>query len=107
MELRLIQEKLVRDHIPLKQGLRRRHHFLTPALNSCPRPYSIKTRIKTKVILHKGLLITGPRPYSIKTRIKTPPPYAITQGIPRLRDHIPLKQGLRQRNTYSRRECQH
>ena len=52
----------VRDHIPLEQGLRR--------CQSRQRPYSIRTRIKTR-----GAALTWLR-----------------SGV---RDHIPLEQGLR------------
>ena len=41
---------MVRDHIPLKQGLRRNVNNVTVVKRS-PRPYSIKTRIKTLLYL--------------------------------------------------------
>ena len=40
------QKAEVRDHIPLKQGLRL-HKAPRDYDGFCPRPYSIKTRIKT------------------------------------------------------------
>ena len=60
----------VRDHIPLKQGLRRIRSQHTLATLERPRPYSIKTRIKTSILRVRDL-------------------------HPLVRDHIPLKQGLR------------
>ena len=63
---------ILADHIPLKQGLRQRNGgdwFL------------IKEMAR--------------RPYSIKTRIKTRCPFR-TMDEDVLADHIPLKQGLRQ-----------
>ena len=60
---------LVRDHIPLEQGLR-------PVTTTCnvdgysQRPYSIRTRIKTEGYLFNFLNVS-------------------------VRDHIPLEQGLR------------
>ncbi len=64
----------VRDHIPLKQGLRPRNQpAKRVAHEGCPRPYSIKTRIKTQPRKESTTLHSlRPRPYSIKTRIKTP-----------------------------------
>ena len=83
-----------------------------------PRPYSIKTRIKTPlwpyeapleyvrnhIPLKQGLrlvlcaysqYVKGPRPYSIKTRIKTIHKKELSVRTTHVRDHIPLKQGLR------------
>ena len=62
---------MVREHIPLEQGLR----LLPPSIAIIvygQRAYSIRTRIKTRA-LHKNRLKThGQRAYSIRTRIKTP-----------------------------------
>ena len=86
---------IVRDHIPLKQGLRRIHSCMRESLLlRGPRPYSIKTRIKTNLCASLICRRFRPRPYSIKTRIKTALTFAITITIT-VRDHIPLKQGLR------------
>ena len=64
-------EMYLREHIPLKQGLRRRI-FLSSAVEHRPqRAYSTKTRIKT---MFQILILVGDF----------------------LREHIPLKQGLRQ-----------
>ena len=109
----------VRDHLPLKQGLRLRNSWMLLS-KDCPRPSSIKTRIKTShTSLELRELHLGPRPSSIKTRIKTKPLllfFAILRACPRpssiktriktrirlidcsnlaVRDHLPLKQGLR------------
>ena len=40
---------LVRDHIPLEQGLRRKQVRLEPNPVGRQRPYSIRTRIKTSL----------------------------------------------------------
>ena len=66
-------QKLVRDHIPLEQGLRPHPVRLGLVEATSQRPYSIRTRIKTQ---------QRPR--------KLPPGEAV-------RDHIPLEQGLRLR----------
>ena len=64
------------DHIPLKQGLRPdplRFCNLSNAITR--RPYSIKTRIKTAILLPIIIgSLSARRPYSIKTRIKTSSP---------------------------------
>ena len=60
-----------------------------------PRPSSTKTRIKTLLHINAlSLIWASPRPSSTKTRIKT---YIRVFKMPRhmLRDHPPLKQGLR------------
>ena len=64
------QRSFVRDHIPLEQGLRPglRHR---PPVESCQRPYSIRTRIKTIL------------------------PEVKVEMEHKVRDHIPLEQGLR------------
>ena len=85
---------LVRDHIPLEQGLRRSCSQFTIYLFKSQRPYSIRTRIKTPscrcrawqskvrdhIPLEQGLrrnvhypvfVQLSQRPYSIRTRIKT------------------------------------
>ena len=61
---------IVRDHIPLEQGLRQSILIANAIDLSCQRPYSIRTRIKTR----RGTSCLSPgsqRPYSIRTRIKT------------------------------------
>ena len=42
-------DKVVRDHIPLKQGLRQREQWSINVIDVRPRPYSIRTRIKTRI----------------------------------------------------------
>ena len=61
---------LVRDHIPLEQGLRR-SKGTRGSRSTCQRPYSIRTRIKTKKLLTAPAKGVCQRPYSIRTRIKT------------------------------------
>ena len=67
-------------------------------LKMAQRAYSIKTRIKTIQNKKRKVEITlSQRAYSIKTRIKTHiyPIHGYSKYI--LREHIPLKQGLRLR----------
>ena len=61
----------VRDHIPLEQGLRRLGSNAGQERRQRQRPYSIRTRIKTKQVRGRTCLLQG------------------------VRDHIPLEQGLR------------
>ena len=85
---------MVRDHIPLEQGLRPVAVTSSEFVSPSQRPYSIRTRIKTQ---HYPDFIYQPdcqRPYSIRTRIKTT--HRQTRERARhVRDHIPLEQGLR------------
>ena len=110
----------LRDHPPLKQGLRQALFYRTDCIIwASPRPSSTKTRIKTTQVLPINSLFNGtPRPSSTKTRIKTlcrggrldlvtPRPSSTKTRIKTtcnfsrfimqfmLRDHPPLKQGLR------------
>ena len=66
-----IEIRLVRDHIPLEQGLRHALEGTEDYQEVRQRPYSIRTRIKT----HGGGGVlrrrVSQRPYSIRTRIKT------------------------------------
>ena len=49
--------ELVRDHIPLEQGLRRLRFQRFQRSDGCQRPYSIRTRIKTTLaIIHLSWL---------------------------------------------------
>ena len=85
----------VRDHIPLEQGLRptAKTWFFT-ILGQ--RPYSIRTRIKTLLAETFTSSVRCQRPYSIRTRIKTWLHLLTMPHAWRVRDHIPLEQGLRQ-----------
>ena len=89
---------MVRDHIPLEQGLRHDCSFQI-LWYSGQRPYSIRTRIKTLNHFTQDLVV--------KVRDHIP----LEQGLRRateqqklsrytVRDHIPLEQGLR-RQRYS------
>ena len=63
---------VLRDHPPLKQGLRLLFVYDLEKHNSTPRPSSTKTRIKTRLLPSTIQVILGsPRPSSTKTRIKT------------------------------------
>ena len=59
------------------------------------RPYSIRTRIKTGGFLGRVTSSVSQRPYSIRTRIKTHTSDVNVANQLRVRDHIPLEQGLR------------
>ena len=86
----------VRDHLPLKQGLRRYLPLDLLNLKISQRPSSIKTRIKTQTIVFCiGFCHRCQRPSSIKTRIKTIFVLLIHFVDNIVRDHLPLKQGLR------------
>ncbi len=66
-----ITEVAVRDHHPLKQGLRP-ESVSTTSSKSSQRPSSTKTRIKTKLFLELQFdNQLSQRPSSTKTRIKT------------------------------------
>ena len=69
---------------------------LQPAIRFGQRPYSIRTRIKTYLLRFLMRRRRGQRPYSIRTRIKTTPWLRCLTTSRRVRDHIPLEQGLRQ-----------
>ncbi len=61
------------------------------------RAYSIRTRIKTqRPIMLYVLPMESQRAYSIRTRIKTTRQNAQCRIATRVREHIPLEQGLRQ-----------
>ena len=64
---------LLREYVPLKQGLRPSVPFGINVLLISPRVCSIKTRIKTRVLLHATISVC-------------------------LREYVPLKQGLRRRS---------
>ena len=86
---------VVRDHIPLEQGLRQPWTLIFTNANPRQRPYSIRTRIKT------GHARCCPNPpHQVRDHIP------LEQGLRpkskkiflyhlRVRDHIPLEQGLR------------
>ena len=60
------------------------------------RAYSIKTRIKTpRLVASLITAVSAQRAYSIKTRIKTQFLRSHLAEFFSLREHIPLKQGLR------------
>ena len=85
----------LRDHLPLQQGLRRlitcpSFHYTIP-----PRPSSTTTRIKTRNSGPDLHCLHSPRPSSTTTRIKTCHIAFICSLNNLLRDHLPLKQGLR------------
>ena len=97
----------LREHIPLKQGLRLPNDQYKIPIPIPQRAYSIKTRIKTKEFLQPVLYLQrAQRAYSIKTRIKTAHFSLLRQPSLVLREHIPLKQGLR-RNILHRARCRH
>ena len=86
----------VRDHIPLEQGLRLGMVVILILPTIRQRPYSIRTRIKTAPRRCTRRSQARQRPYSIRTRIKTAARRRKQRRPLRVRDHIPLEQGLRQ-----------
>ena len=76
----LSRPRIVRDHIPLEQGLRRACGWLPP----CP------CRVRDHIPLEQGLRrdLWAPMPSSVSVR-----------------DHIPLEQGLRHRGAGHARCC--
>ena len=91
---------MVRDHIPLEQGLR--HHLSLSIRESyrSQRPYSIRTRIKTEDAAGHDL------PGTVRDHIP------LEQGLrpdwdcfkvrqATVRDHIPLEQGLRRNSCWT------
>ena len=86
----------VREHHPLKQGLRQTKLLYIVTTGICQRASSTKTRIKTIGLSALSPLINGQRASSTKTRIKTSQSVlTITDSVPTVREHHPLKQGLR------------
>ena len=85
---------IVRDHIPLEQGLRRGQQPIYGQPVYGQRPYSIRTRIKTVMPLvlsvHRGVRDHIPLEQGLR-RFKI----AILKMSCSVRDHIPLEQGLR------------
>ena len=96
LDSRSAKATILREHIPLKQGLRPTRVRAINRLLSTQRAYSIKTRIKTNLKCGWNLSRNWTqRAYSIKTRIKTCKSIHYFPLIVLLREHIPLKQGLR------------
>ena len=85
----------VRDHLPLKQGLRQESKDWEE-LESIVRDHlPLKQGLRPKLRDRSGQN-TSPRPSSIKTRIKTRGRAYTFWRLTQVRDHLPLKQGLRQ-----------
>ena len=122
--LLLLQDLLVRVHLPLQQGLRPESLAFT-AFGSCTSASSITTRIKTRSAFIKLFIISGVRVHlplqqglrhflrndffcfssstsasSITTRIKTVCPRLPYLFQTAVRVHLPLQQGLRLTNSY-------
>ena len=85
----------VRDHIPLEQGLR---HWTRATFDPC---WSVRDHIPLEQGLRQEAvelafaMLLRQRPYSIRTRIKTRWRTACAPYPWLVRDHIPLEQGLR------------
>ena len=90
-----MEQRSLREYLPLKQGLRHILHLKVLYALSTPRVSSIKTRIKTKAFLYN-------KRNSIELREYLP----LKQGLRLLilllllkaavlREYLPLKQGLR------------
>ena len=88
---------MLREHIPLKQGLRPLIQLSGSSLMNPQRAYSIKTRIKTTFLVSAARTISMLREHiplkqGLRQIIRTR-----KANIRYLREHIPLKQGLRPR----------
>ena len=85
---------LVRDHIPLEQGLRqnqwKRYKNGRNVRDHIPLEQGLR-RLIHRLVLYRNAC---QRPYSIRTRIKTCK-ILHHKGYSPVRDHIPLEQGLR------------
>ena len=87
---------MLRDHLPLQQGLR--HAWNTSVKRICysQRPSSITTRIKTLYGISRNPGSGNSlRPSSITTRIKTYWTIGCLLYFYKLREYLPLQQGLR------------
>ena len=83
----------VRDHIPLEQGLRQSSSFFLLGTRACQRPYSIRTRIKTRAWVSRLMRsVRDHIPLEQGLRLVTD---TFKQTGAYVRDHIPLEQGLR------------
>ncbi len=88
---------MVREHLPLQQGLRPFHPVTLALPVTGQRASSITTRIKTPPCHPSSSWGHRQRASSITTRIKTLPWDVQTPMIFVVREHLPLQQGLRQR----------
>ena len=84
---------LLAEHIPLKQGLRRRISAIKLLISS-RRAYSIKTRIKTLRAAHLMKKETLAEHIPLKQGLR-PSRNVLSVTASLLAEHIPLKQGLR------------
>ena len=87
---------IVREHIPLEQGLRRGRilveDFAKPVREHIPLEQGLRLRVREILEVSRS----GQRAYSIRTRIKTEQPGGlIFFETAVVREHIPLEQGLR------------
>ena len=98
--LKLIQQTgFVRDHLPLKQGLRLVKLWDFAEVYYCQRPSSTKTRIKTKAmsVLLDVLQVRDHLP--LKQGLRPCKGIFMLLSLA-VRDHLPLKQGLRPKLTF-------
>ena len=86
----------LRDHPPLKQGLRLLHIGRSTTRISTLRDHPpLKQGLRQRTGRTNLPIGRAPRPSSTKTRIKTIDRHSCYTKIAVLRDHPPLKQGLR------------
>ena len=85
----------LKEHIPVKQGLRPSNFLIYHFWTYPQRAYSSKTRIKTSEAHCYSFPLATQRAYSSKTRIKTQGFTLFIKVYHFLKEHIPVKQGLR------------
>ena len=97
----MFNQSIVRDYLPLQQGLR--PYALVHAYRDIDgqRLSSITTRIKTYSNTKSWRLHWCQRLSSITTRIKTTPAPPRSSSGCRVRDYLPLQQGLRPKGNLS------
>ncbi len=83
---------MVREHIPLEQGLRRRNLLVYDCDNLRQSAYSIRTRIKKLVLPTSIFLLFLSETHSIRTRIRIVETQHFVSLRPNDRETIPLEQ---------------
>ena len=89
-----MSNKELREYLPLKQGLRQIEISLQRSLVT-QRVSSIKTRIKTILMLMRWLMIVSLREYLPLKQGLRRNVVVLWQYVHPLREYLPLKQGLR------------
>ena len=86
---------LIKEHIPLKQGLRRLIFFPAYENDSIKEHIPLKQGLRQTTLSSATPSWSDKRTYSTKTRIKTKPSCPVSAFCHWIKEHIPLKQGLR------------